>query len=166
MRSIRERFHDTPAHLKAALPVAVLIAVITYGAYWWIEVRPPDTYAPLRTVGLFVTTPEVAAGGQGFVLNGFCLDGDHPIAIEVHIGMQRIVEDQLIEGQAFDLQTEVLPIDPGCVATDEPLAFDVPLFAPPGEYRLFMDLTVPNPNGPPQNLTETSNTFVVTPGEE
>lgn len=147
---------------RAQIPLAVFVAVVTYAAYWYIEVRPPEPFHPIEVAGLIVTSETVVAGGQGTVLNGFCLEAEEPLTVAIVIGMQRIVEDQIVDGEVYVLQDESLPVDPGCIALNEPLTFDVPASAALGTYRLYISLSVNGPGGRVQNETETSNTFEVT----
>lgn len=136
-----------------------------------VLVEPPP-FAPLSLLGFHVESIEVPVGGQGFVRNGFCLDGEDSRVIEIFIGIEFPEStDPSLGKQPYPLQgtsdtpegRERFPVDPGCIAQDEPLTFDVPPGFGTGEYRLYIHMRVVGPNNQVQDIVERSNPFTVVP---
>lgn len=131
----------------------------------------PAAFSPLTLLGFHVISEEVQAGTQGFVKNGFCLEGESARVVEIFIGIEFPGDDPSLGKPPYPLQgtadtpegRERFPIEPGCIAQDEPLTFDVPAEFGVGEYRLYIHMRVVGPNNQVQDIVERSNTFSVVP---
>lgn len=131
----------------------------------------PAPFTPVTLLGFHVESIEVPVGTQGFVRNGFCLAGEDPRVVEIFIGIVFPVDDPSLGKEPYPLQgtadtpegRERFPVDPGCIAQDEPLAFDIPADFNPGEYRLYIHMRVVGPNNQVQDIVERSNSFSVVP---
>lgn len=131
---------------------------------------PP--FEPVTLLGFHVETTEVKPGGSGILRNGFCVAGEVPVVVEIFIGLEYPgFGDPSLAKPSYPLQgtadtpegRERFPLDPGCVATEEPLLFDIPSNAEQGEYRLYIHILVNGPNAQSQDIVQTSNTFMVVP---
>lgn len=128
-------------------------------------------FEPLTLLDFTVVSEVIPPGGQGYVKNGFCLAGEDSRVIEIFIGIEVANQDPSLGKPPIPLQgiadqqgqRETFPFDPGCIAADEFLVFDVPAELEPGTYNLYIHIRVQGPNTMAQDIVERSNTFSVVP---
>lgn len=157
--------------------VALVCGLASAGAFTYFQLG--HSYAPVEMRHIrWQTAQPFHVGQQVTITNGVCNTSEDTLQVTTVIGFKEAAKDTLAARKLvispkvdstglLGVQPLAEPMLPGCVGikdgVSEPITGPLPADLAPGNWVLYVLMTIDGPDGQRQKLTETSPVFTVVP---